>query len=128
ASPLVELGQYELRAPEVERMAALPLQRDAHVLQHCEMRKDRRDLERAHEAHLRDGRWTGAGDFLAVVEDLAAGRCQEVRQQIEAGGLAGAVRPDERMDAAATHLERHVLDGDEALELLGEASRLEDRL
>ena len=90
-----------LRAPEIERVAALALQRDAHVLEHGQMRKHRGDLERAHESHARDRRRPRAGDLAAVEEDLAARRRQEMRQQVEAGRLAGAVGPDQRVDRAA---------------------------
>jgi len=47
-----------------------------------------------------------------------------MREQVEAGGLAGAVRADEGMNAAAPDLQRDVLDGDEAFEFLGEPARL----
>ena len=50
----VEMAERPLRAPEVEGVAALPLQRDAHVLQHGQMREHRRDLERADEAEPGD--------------------------------------------------------------------------
>src|SRR5881397_2968201 len=60
-----------------------------------------------------------AGDVAPLVEDAARGRLQEVRQQVEAGGLAGAIGADQGMNAAAPHLEADALDGDEALEFLG---------
>src|SRR4051812_8534637 len=107
-------------------MPALSLQGDAHVLEHREVWKNRRDLERAHQPHARNARRPGAGDLLALVEDLAARQRQEVREQVEAGGLAGAVRSDERMDAAAPHLQRNVIDRDEALEFLRKPARLEN--
>ncbi len=69
-----------------------------------------------------------AGDVAPVVGDRAAGRLQELGQQVEAGGLAGAVRPDQRVDRALLDLQRHVVDGDEALELLGEAHRLQSHV
>jgi len=49
-----------------------------------------------------------------------------MRKQVEAGGLAGAVRTDERMNAAAPYFQRDVVDGDEALEFLREPARLEN--
>ena len=55
----------------MERVAALALQRDADVLAHGQMREHRRNLERAHEAHPRDGGRPRAGDVVAVVEDAA---------------------------------------------------------
>jgi hypothetical protein len=61
-----------------------------------------------------------------VVEDLPARRRQEVRQQIEARRLAGAVRADEGVDAAAPYFQRDVVDRDEALEFLREPARLEN--
>src|SRR5581483_5431300 len=38
----------------------------------------------------------------------AAARLQEFRQQVEAGGLAGAVRPDQCVDVAAPHAQIHI--------------------
>ena len=104
------------------------LQRDPHVLEHGQMRKHRRDLERADEPHPRDRRRPRAGDVAPVVEDLAARGRQELREQVEAGRLAGAVRADQRVDRAAPDAQAHVLDRDEALELLGEPPCFENRV
>src|SRR3989449_8048627 len=65
----IELAQHPFRAPEIERMTALSLQRDAHVLAHREARKYRREPERAHEAHAGDARRRRAGDVAPLVED-----------------------------------------------------------
>ena len=48
-------------------------------------------------------RWCGGivGDVGAVEHDLAGGRRVQARQHVERRGLARAVRPDQRMDAAA---------------------------
>ena len=54
----------------------------------------------------------------AVVDDAAARGREEVREQVEAGGLAGPVRADQRVDGAAADAEVDAVDGDEALELL----------
>ena len=54
------------------------------------------------------------------------GRREEVRQQVEAGGLAGAVGADERVDGGAPHLEVDVPDRDEAAELLRQPPGLQD--
>src|SRR6516164_207083 len=117
-----------LRAPEVERVAALALQGDSHVLEHAQVRKYGGDLKRADEAHARDRRRPRSRDVLAVENDVAARRREEVREQVEAGRLAGAVGPDQRVDRAAPNRETHVIDRDEALELLGQAAGLEDRV
>jgi hypothetical protein len=123
---LVQRLEHALGAPEIERRAALALQRNAHVLEHGEVRKRRGNLERADHPHARDRRGRRAGDLPLVEDDLARGRRQEVRQQIEAGRLAGAVGADQRMDRAAADLEIDAVDRDESLELLGEPARLQD--
>ena len=122
----VERAQDRLGAPEIEGVAALPLQRDADVLEHRQVREDGRDLERAHEPEPGDVGRLQARDVAALVDDRALGRRQELGQEVEAGGLAGAVRADERMDRAAPDLEIDTVDRGEALELLGQALRRQD--
>jgi hypothetical protein len=46
----VERAQRRLAAPEVVRVAALALQRDAHVLEHRQVPEHGRDLEAPHQA------------------------------------------------------------------------------
>ena len=60
------------------------------------------------------------GDVLALVEDAAAGRLEELGQQVEAGGLAGAVRADQRVNGAALDAQVDAVDRDEAGEFLGQ--------
>jgi len=49
-----------------------------------------------------------------------------VRQEIEAGGLAGAVGPDQTHGSAAPDGQGHVLNRNETLEFLGQSPRFED--
>src|SRR5262249_31441110 len=112
-------------APEVERAAALALQRDAHVIEDGEVLEHGRDLERAGQPEARDLRRRHARNVLALVEDVPARRVEELRQEVEAGGLAGAVRADERVHGAAPDAQTDVLDGDEPAELLRQPLRLE---
>src|SRR4029434_2455234 len=100
-------------------MPLLALQRDTHVLMDGQVRKNRGDLEGAHETHPRNRRRPRTCDLVAVEKDLAARRRQDMSAEVEAGGLAGAVGSDQRMDAAATNGQAHVLDCDETLEFLG---------
>ena len=123
---VVELVQRALRLPEAERRTQLLLQCHTHVLQHAHVGEGGRDLERAHHAAAGDVGRLFAGDVVAVEQDLAAGRVKKLRQQVEAGGLAGTVGADQRMDRAATHLEVDVVDGYEALELLDESTRFQN--
>ena len=62
----------------------------------------------------------------ALEVDLPARRRQEMREQVEAGRLARAIRPDQRVDCVAPHAQIDVLDRDEALELLRQPFRLEN--
>src|SRR5947209_12402934 len=90
------------------------------------MRKHRGDLERAHEAEARDFGRRQAGDVLTVEGDTAARRLKKLGEQVEAGGLAGAVRTDQRMDGAARHAQGHAVHRHEAGELLGQILGFED--
>src|SRR5207249_3567931 len=81
---------------------------------------ERRDPDRPDEAEPRDTRGPRARDVAPLEADAPAARREEVCQQIEARRLPRAVRADERVDRAGAHPEAHVLDGDEAPELLGE--------
>jgi hypothetical protein len=81
-------------APEWKGVAELALQGDTDILAYRKMREDRRDLERAREAHARDRRRRTAGDVAALEADPAAVG-SEVGQQVEAGRLAGTIGPDQ---------------------------------
>src|SRR2546429_3700728 len=109
-------------------MPGFSRRREAHVLEQGEMRKYRRDLKRSHQPPTRDGRGTRTRDLLAVEENLSAGWCQEMREEIEASGLAGAVGTDQRVDGPALDRKSNAIDGDEAFELLGQPTRLEYRV
>src|SRR5262249_36760541 len=108
-----------LGAPEIEGGSAATLQRNAHVLQDAQMGEHRGELERAYQSHAGDRRRAGGCDVAPLVEDPAPGRHEKPGQQVEARGLAGAVRADEGVDGAAADLQVDIVDGDEALELLG---------
>src|SRR5207244_8884283 len=118
--PSVEGGEAALRLPEVEGSPELALQGDADVLQHRHAGKDRGDLEAADHSAARDVRRALFGDVLAVVEDAAPGGGEEARQEVEDGGLARAVGPDERVDGAALDAQIHAVHGDETVEFLGQ--------
>ena len=62
--------------------------------------KQRVDLERARHAALDARVLRQAGDALVAQEDLARARRQHAGQQVDERGLAGAVRPDERVARA----------------------------
>ena len=102
------------------------LQGDAHVLEHRKVREGGRDLERAHHALAREVGGLGARDVAAVVQDLAPGRLEELGEQVEHGGLAGAVRPDQSVDRTVAHSQIDFPDRKEPTELLGQLPGLDD--
>ena len=53
------------------------------------------------------------------------GRLVEAGDAVEHGGLAGAVRPDQRGDVLAPDIEGHIVDGDEPAEAHGQVLDLE---
>ena len=106
----------------------LALKRDANVFQRGEMRKYRRDLERANQPHARHVGGRHRGDVLPLVQDFSGRRFEELGQKIETRRLAGTVRADQRVNAPTANLERNVADGEEARELLGQAFRFENEL
>ena len=66
-------------------------------------------------------------DPLAVEPDLPAVRRVERHDAVEHRGLAGAVRPDDAVDAAFGHREIQAVDRDQPAETLGEPVADEDR-
>ena len=117
---VVEDVQYTLRAPEVERRSTLALQRDADVFEHGEMRENGRDLKRSHQSEPRHPGGREPRDVAALVDDPSPGGTHELRQQVEASRLAGAIGSDQRMNRAAANLQAHSVDRNEAGKFFGE--------
>ena len=102
--------------PRAQTVAGSDLGGDADVLEHGELGKDFGDLEGARHAQ-RDPLVGGeAGDVAAVEQDRPGGRREEPADQVEEGGLAGAVRSDDRAQLALRHGHRYVAHGDEIAE------------
>src|SRR5690606_8683369 len=105
---------------EVELGAQRMLERDAYVLQNRQSRKHCRYLERPRDPHAGELCGACSGDVLAVERDRSRRRFEEPGEQVEACGLAGAIRADERMDGMAPHIEIQAGNGIEPTETLGE--------
>jgi hypothetical protein len=80
-------------------------------------------LEGARDAAPRDPVGGLAGDARPVEQDLAAAGGERAGDEVEHGGLAGAIRPDQAEEFALCDVEAHVIDRDEAAE--GRARRAE---
>src|SRR5262249_4834130 len=97
------LGELDMRAPhrdEIEAEARARLPREAHIAENGEIGKEIGELEGATHALPRAHRRRRARNVLAVEQHLPARRRQLPRDEVEVGGLARAVRADDRRQAA----------------------------
>src|SRR5258708_31490076 len=124
----VEAIEQALGTPEIEGLSVLALQRDPYIFERRQVRKHRRNLERTHEPKAGPVGRRHRGNVLPLVQNLARRKLQNLGQEVEACGLAGAVRPDQRMNAAAAHLESDVANGEETREFLGQSVGFENEL
>ena len=76
-----------------------------------------RDLEGAQESLVEQFVRGEARDVFAIHEDPARGGRQAACDDVEKGGLARAVRPDEPGDGAGLDFQRGTVDGMEAAEM-----------
>jgi hypothetical protein len=89
--------------------------------------KQRVDLKGAREAALDALRLRQGGDVVAVKQDAAAARRQCASDQIDEGGLAGAVRSDQRVPCALLEAEVDITGHGERAEAAAQALCLERR-
>jgi hypothetical protein len=83
-------------------------------------------VARLGHAARRDLMGAQAADVLAVQFDAAALAGVQAHQQIEQGGLAGAIGADQAQDVAAGHAERHIVHGFQAAEAALHVGNLQD--
>ena len=95
--------------------------------QRREVRKQLVDLEGPRHAEPNALMRRQRGDVLAVENDAAVGRFQDAGQKVDHGGLAGAVRSDQRVARALLDRQRKIMGGNDAAEALFEAYGFEDR-
>ena len=113
------------RDPRPQPIARRDLDGDAQILAHRELGKDLGDLKGARDAAPDAPRRQQIRDVLAVEQDAAGGRGQKSADQIEEGGLAGAVGADHRAQLAGLDGHRDVVDGDQAAEVARDVLDLE---
>ena len=101
---------------------------DHDGFQHREMREQADVLERARDALERALRRARIHDRLALEQDLAGIGGENAGDEIEERRLAGAVRPDQRVDVAGRHLELEIVERVEAAEALGQPFDRKTRL
>ena len=115
-------------AGEAPRLAVMRDERHLHVLAHGHGLERGGDLERAAHAQRPHRARVEAGDVAARKEDAPGVGRELAVDEVEAGGLAGAVGADQRQQTAGLHAEGDAVDRLDAAERLLEAARLQHRL
>src|SRR4051812_23242940 len=95
-------------------------QRHLHVLDDGHRIEGGGDLERAPDAAAPDFARLLAGEFGTLEPDLAGIGRELAVDHVEAGRFAGPVGADQGEKFAALDIERHVIDGADAAERLGQ--------
>src|SRR5438874_9202821 len=90
------------------------------VVEDRELAKGLRDLVRAPDARVRHAIRRQSADLAPKKAHRARRGPERTGNQVEGGAFARAVRADEAEDLALGHLEGNVLDGEEAVEALGQ--------
>src|SRR5262249_30311842 len=67
-------------------------------------------------------------DVTTLVEDASAARGHELGEEIKTSRLAGAIRPDQRMDRAARNAQIDPIDRDETGKFFAEVVGLADKV
>ena len=114
-----EPPHHEFRRPQA-------FDRQQHVVEHRQPRKQAGDLERARHAERGAAVALPGRDVVAEQQHLPDARRKYSGDQVEQRGLAGAVRPDDGLAVAGHDLERDAAHGVKAAEALGQPLQFED--
>jgi hypothetical protein len=102
-------------APEPEPLTEHPAHKD--VFQGAQSGKGPGRLEGPPDPAVTDLMGVAPGDLLAGKKDPSRGRLHATADEVEKGGLSGAVRPDEADDLALRHSEMEISQGPHLAEL-----------
>ena len=100
---------------------------EADRFQRREIEEQLIDLERARHAEPHPLMRRSVGNVTAFEHDAAGGRLEHAGEEIDHGGLAGAVRPDQRVARALLHGQIDALRGKDAAEALFQPDGFKDR-
>ena len=117
-----QVGALHPRPQHVVVHAGSGLHGEAHVLGDRKARKQIGELERPAEAGSRTRGRREPRDVPPVEQDLTRACGKLPGDQVEVGGLAGTVRPDDRGQFAGPEGATHRIDGHVAAEANGEVS------
>ena len=121
----VRAGEARHRPPEHRRQSVAQRAGERQIVAHGELGKQAVALERAGDADARAGGHVEAGHVAVLEQDGAGIGPQIAGEQVEIGGLAGAVRADDRVAQRGFEREAHVLRHGERAERLVERAGLE---
>ncbi|MNQ89711.1 hypothetical protein D3C85_1050260 [compost metagenome] len=118
-------------APERERLqhgiVEVDVAPDQQVLDHAALTEERQVLKGAADAQAGKLGRLELRRVLALEQDLPLAGRQNAADEVEGGGLAGAIGADQAHDLARHHLQADCVHGLDAAETLGDADRLQDR-
>ena len=123
------VGDVAITRERGEEPAAAPEPRDhggLERLEHGELGEDVHELKGPRHAEPGEGRRAQAADVALLESDVARGRTEGARQQVDERRLAGAVRPDDRDALALVDGEAHPRERAEVAVELRQITRLED--
>ena len=118
---LVEPGVARRVAEEAQARSRPRLHGERDILERGEARQDRGDLKAPHEAAAGARVHRQAGHLLAVEDDAPAVARERARELVDEARLAGAIRPDERVQLAPGNVERDRVGDAQRAEALGHA-------
>src|SRR3990172_1458698 len=125
---LDQLGVAAPHGKQVLADAGARLNRKADIFEHGEARKQVGELERAANAALGSLRRAQLADVVAEERHAPAGRPQLAGNEVEVGGLAGAVRTHDRGERPRAKGTGDLIHRDVAPETDAQAVGLEDRV
>ncbi len=123
----VDLLVGGLESPHHEFGRAKAFDRQQHVVDNGEFRKQAGDLEGARHALGCALMALPLGNVLAEQQHLAGRHRVNAGDQVKQGRLAGAVRPDDRLAVAHHDAERYVTRGFQAAEIFRQIFEFKDR-
>src|SRR5450755_2699217 len=122
----MDLSRFSAVDPGPQAIAAGNLRGNADIFEHGQLGENFGDLERPGHAARNALMGRKLGNILAIEGDGARGRREKSRDQVEEGGFASAIRPDDRAQLPLCHIERDVAYRHQIAESLGDIIDLEN--
>ena len=126
-----EAGMVAPQAPQIESAPVLArahcLQGKPHVLEHAQVREQVSELKRTANAGMGARRNTLACELATVQPNRAGTRLELSRDQVEVGGLARTIRPDDGSQRAGVEAAGDRIDRGMAAKADPQIARFEQR-